>query len=232
VGFSADLWKRVGELGVPGLAARGADGSDGSDAATLSQLIVIAEEYGRRVAPIPLPETLATTRLLDRLGVEAPDGICTLALRRIKADGQADLLAAGAVADSLVALVGDDLVLAPLAGDGAAEFVHNLGSSPLANRTLAQPRTVLVSGAEAREHYARALDDWKILLAAALVGVASEAHRMTVAYVKERKAFKVPISTARACSCTRPHGPSTPATPPHRVSRRWSTRTRPSSPSG
>jgi alkylation response protein AidB-like acyl-CoA dehydrogenase len=187
VGFSAELWKRVGELGVPQLAA----GDDG-DAATLSQLIVIAEEYGRRVAPIPLPETLAATRLLDRLGQPAQEGICTVALRPLR-DGLAPLLAAGAVAESVVALIGDELVLAALAGDGADGFVSNLGSSPLANRELAEQRTVLATGADAKERYARAVDDWKILVSAALVGAAGEAHRMTVAYVRERKAFKVPI---------------------------------------
>jgi alkylation response protein AidB-like acyl-CoA dehydrogenase len=84
-------------------------------------------------------------------------------------------------------------VLAKL--DGAPPFasVSNLGSSPLANRRLGADRTVLASGDEARIAFDRALDDWKVLISAALVGLADEAHRIAVAYVKERKAFGVPI---------------------------------------
>jgi alkylation response protein AidB-like acyl-CoA dehydrogenase len=188
IGFSADLWRRLGELGVPQLASAAA--SDGNQA-TLSQLIVIAGEYGRRLAPAPVLETLVTARLLDRFDQPPPSGICTLALRPVKADGAMNLLSAGAIADSVIALAGDELVLAGLAGEPG--FVHNLGASPLANRTLSDSPAVLARGADAKEHHQRALDDWKVLLAAALVGAATEAHTMTVAYVKERKAFTVPI---------------------------------------
>ncbi len=189
LGFDAELWRRIGELGVPQLAS--AVASNG-DPATLSQLIMIAGEYGRRLAPVPLLETLVTARLLDRFDQPPPTaGICTLALRPVTVDGAMTLLAGGAIADAVVALRGDELVLAGLSG--APDLVLNLGASPLANRTLAESPTVLARDADARHHHQRALDDWKVLLAAALVGAATEAHTMTVAYVKQRKAFNVPI---------------------------------------
>jgi alkylation response protein AidB-like acyl-CoA dehydrogenase len=187
LGFSAPLWERLAGMGVPLLAAS-------QDAASLSQLIVIAEEYGRRLAPVPLVETLTSARALARAGVALPEGgIVTVALRPIDASGAAPLLAAGAVATSAVAHDGSRFVLAKL--DGAPPFasVSNLGSSPLANRRLGADRTVLASGDEARIAFDRALDDWKVLISAALVGLADEAHRIAVAYVKERKAFGVPI---------------------------------------
>jgi alkylation response protein AidB-like acyl-CoA dehydrogenase len=191
LGFSADLWRLAGDLGVPDMAA--SSKTDGAPA-TLSQLIVIAEEYGRRLAPIPLVEALAAVRALDRAGcAPPPSGLLTLALRPIGESGAAPLLAAGAIADAVVGLVGDDLVLAGLSGDGSSGWVSNLGSSPLANRQLAEQRTVLASGDAAHEAYDRALDDWKLLVAAALIGLAAEAHRIALAYVKERKAFGVPI---------------------------------------
>lgn len=191
VGFSADLWRRLGEVGIPNLAAGPA--TDGSPA-TLSQLVVVAEEYGRRLAPVPLLETLTAARALDRAGTDLPtSGIVTFALRPLDAGGSAPLLAAGAVADAAVALAGDELVLAELAGRAGDGFVANLGASPLANRALGERRAVLASGDRARAAYERALDDWKVLLSAALVGVALEAHRIALAYVKERKAFGVPI---------------------------------------
>ena len=191
LGFGADLWRLAGELGVPDMAA--GSRTDGAPA-TLSQLIIIAEEYGRRLAPIPLVEAIAAVRALDRAGAALPSsGILTLALRPIGESGSAPLLAAGAIADTVVGLVGDHFVVAELAGDGSSGWVSNLGSSPLANRHLGAQRTVLASGDAAHEAYERALDDWKLLLAAALIGVASEAHRIALAYVKERKAFGVPI---------------------------------------
>lgn len=191
IGFNAQLWQRLRNLGVPELASATASGGS---PATLSQLVVLAAEYGRRLAPVPLLETTVAARLLDRFDRPPPaEGLCTLALRPVTAGSPIELLAAGAIADSVVALVGDDLVLAELAGDGGQGFVRNLGASPLANRTLAEEVTVMAQGAAAKEYHQRALDDWKVLLAAALVGAATEAHSLTVAYVKERRAFNVPI---------------------------------------
>jgi alkylation response protein AidB-like acyl-CoA dehydrogenase len=191
LGFDADLWRRLAVAGVPALAtAAGAGGT----AASLSQLIVIAEEFGRRLAPVPLLETLTSARALDRAQVRSPDsGLVTIALRPIAADGVATLLPAGALATATLAYDGSQLLLADLAGNGADEFVPNLGSSPLATRRLGARRTVVASGAQALSAFDRLLDDWKILLSASLVGLASEAHRITLAYVKQRKAFGVPI---------------------------------------
>jgi alkylation response protein AidB-like acyl-CoA dehydrogenase len=191
LGFSAELWRRLAAAGVPDLAtAAGA----GEPAASLSQLIVIAEEYGRRLAPVPLVETLTSARALDRARLLVPDaGIVTVALRPVGADGVAELLPAGALATATLAYDRSQLVFADLDGTGDAGFIPNLGSSPLATRRLGSSRTVIASGADALAAFDRVVNDWKILLSAALVGLATEAHRIAVAYVKERKAFGVPI---------------------------------------
>jgi alkylation response protein AidB-like acyl-CoA dehydrogenase len=189
VGFSADLWRRLGDLGIPDIASgRATDGAP----ATMSQLIVIAEEYGRRLAPVPLLEALTAARALDRAGVDIPEsGIVTIALRPADRAGSLSLLGAGAVADKAVALIPGALVLTDLASE--PRFLSNLGSSPIATRSPGTQQTVLMSGPQALSAFELARDDWKVLLSAALVGLASEAHRVTVAYVKERKAFGVPI---------------------------------------
>jgi alkylation response protein AidB-like acyl-CoA dehydrogenase len=191
IGFSADLWRRLGDLGIPDMAWSGA--TDGAPA-TMSQLIVVAEEYGRRLAPVPLLESVTAIRALDRAGIDLPEwGIVTIALRPADPSGSLPLLSAGAVADGAVALIGDALVLTDLDGEPAKGFLSNLGSSPIATRSPGAQRTVLCAGAPAHAALALAVDDWKVLLSAALVGLAGEAHRITVAYVKERKAFGVPI---------------------------------------
>jgi len=189
IGFSSELWRRLGELGIPFMASgRATDGAP----ATMSQLIVVAEEYGRRLAPVPLLESVTAARALDRAGVDIPEsGIVTIALRQADRSGSLNLLAAGAVATKAVALIGDALVLTDLAGE--PRFLSNLGSSPIANRVPGDRRTVLIAGAQAHPTFDLALNDWKVLVSAALVGLAGEAHRITLAYVKERKAFGVPI---------------------------------------
>jgi alkylation response protein AidB-like acyl-CoA dehydrogenase len=52
---------------------------------------------------------------------------------------------------------------------------------------------VLAVGPDSRQAFECALDDWKVLMAAALVALATRAHEIAVEYVKERRAFGVPI---------------------------------------
>ena len=96
LGFSSALWRRLGDLGIPDMASSAA--TDGAPA-TMSQLIVVAEEYGRRLAPVPLLESVTAFRALDRAGVDIPEsGIVTIALRPADRNGSLSLLGAGAVA--------------------------------------------------------------------------------------------------------------------------------------
>jgi alkylation response protein AidB-like acyl-CoA dehydrogenase len=178
LGFDASLWQRVRELGVPSM---------GLDASLLD-LAVVAEQAGRHLGSVPLVETLVATRLR---GVD-DDTLATIALR---AGGR--LVPAGAVADVVVALDGEELVevRSPAPGVAAA----NLGSAPMADRDLhTGARTVLARGDEAHERFARALDEWRGLTAAALVGLAQGALDLGVAYVKERRQFGVPIGSFQA----------------------------------
>jgi alkylation response protein AidB-like acyl-CoA dehydrogenase len=58
----------------------------------------------------------------------------------------------------------------------------------------------LAEGDAARVAHERAVDEWMALTGAALVGVAARALEIGVAYVKERKAWGVPIGTFQAIS--------------------------------
>jgi alkylation response protein AidB-like acyl-CoA dehydrogenase len=64
---------------------------------------------------------------------------------------------------------------------------------PLADIPVGEGVTVLATGADALTAYATALDEWRVLTAAALVGIAQRALEIGVAYVKERHAFGQPI---------------------------------------
>ena len=93
--------------------------------AGLVDLAVVAEAAGRHLAPAPLVESLVATRVL---GVDAG----TLATIALRPGGR--LVPAGAVADVVVALDGDELVVVRSRPPGAAPA--NLGSAPVADRDL------------------------------------------------------------------------------------------------
>ncbi len=192
VGFSPALWEQLVAVGAPGMAIPETDG--GADA-TMLDLALAVEMLGRRLAPAPLIEHAVAARLLaraDALPSDVLDGtsIATIALRPAT-DGTARLVPAGAVADSVVALCDDDLVVID---SPPGEHVPNLASAPLAHRDLHDAR-VLESGARARQLHDDAVDEWRALTAAALAGLGLGALEIGVSYVTEREQFGVPIGS-------------------------------------
>ncbi len=199
LGFDPVLWDTVQEMGVVAMAVAEAVGGWG---ASPLDLALIAEQQGRFVAPAPIIETQVAARLLARLGGEPAAGVlaCALAGSRMvtvavrpAASGIAELVPAGAVADDAIVFDGDRLVLVPL--DGVRTRVENLGSMPLADVAIAPDVVVLASGAAARAAFEAAIDDFLMLSAAALVGIGARALEIGVEYVKERKAWGVPIGS-------------------------------------
>ena len=173
-GFAAGLWAKLVELGVPAMASE----------AGLVELGVIAREAGRRLAPIPVVEAAVARRLAARLGLEAPD-LSTVAVGPLVAYGAvAGLILAGADGD------GDGGVLA-FAGPAAP--VADLGDAALARLPLGAGRPV-----GPRAAWERAVDEWRILTAAALTGLGEEALRLGVDYATSRIQFGAPIGSYQA----------------------------------
>lgn len=206
-GFDPGLWEKIAGMGLPSMGVAEDLGGGG---ATLLDLVLTAEEFGRRIPPAPLIEAAAATNLLGRLagagGTEAVrellaqavagDALVSLALHPLR-DGVATLAPAGAVADALVALDGDEVVaFRSQAGPRAPlEVPANLGTAPLADRGAGiDQRVVLASGADARVAYQRARWEWQVLMAGALVGLASSAMEMGLQYAQHRRAFGVLIA--------------------------------------
>jgi alkylation response protein AidB-like acyl-CoA dehydrogenase len=196
VGFDAALWARFVELGAPTMGVPVERGGGGAD---LQMLAYVAERVGRHLAPVPFVEAAVATRLLTGAGVELDevgDGVATLALRPAT-DGTTRLAPAGAVADHIVALDGEALVLA---GSPPVAPVHlpNLGSLPLADRPVREPGAVvrhLGHGPRVVASFERAVDEWRVLTSAALVGLAERALAIGVEYAKGRHQFGVPIGS-------------------------------------
>jgi alkylation response protein AidB-like acyl-CoA dehydrogenase len=185
LGHSSDLWDRLVATGVVEMAVPEEAGGGG---ASLLDLALVAEQHGRHVAPAPVIEAQVAARLLSRL--PSGDQLVTVAVRPAR-EGMATLVPAGAVANAVIALVDDRLVLQPVP-DGV-RHVLNTGAMPLADIAVDDGATVLAEGAEALTAYAAALDEWRVLTASALVGIAQRALEIGVAYVKERQAFGQPI---------------------------------------
>ncbi|MFF4733193.1 acyl-CoA dehydrogenase family protein [Streptomyces mirabilis] len=222
LGFDAALWRKVVDLGLAAIAVPEHLGGGG---AGFVELAIAAECLGQSLAPVPLIEAAVANDLIASLsdgGSSLPEAgpsssggpdarlesltaravagelLATLALRPATGD-LARLVPAGAVADLVAVLRGDELLLlrqpdrGPAAPGGA---VDNLGALPLADCPIdTEHALVLARGPAAVRAYRRALSRWELLTGAALFGLGSKALDIGVDYVMQRKAFGVLIGT-------------------------------------
>ncbi|SFF96467.1 Acyl-CoA dehydrogenase [Novosphingobium sp. CF614] len=202
LGFDRDLWAGLAELGA--FAMRVEEDKGGLGLGTFDAVLLM-EEAGRTLATGPLAETLMAARLLATFDDPALDvvvsgeSLATIAFHDIARQPR-QWLSGGANADLVVALRGDSLVLVSLsAADRHPEAT--LASNGIGEVDLASaPHTVLATGPDALAAFAAAREEWKLLTAASLTGLSSEALRLAAAYASERHAFGVPIGTFQGLS--------------------------------
>jgi alkylation response protein AidB-like acyl-CoA dehydrogenase len=203
-GFDAALWRGLAEQGA--LSIRVPEAAGGLDLG-LFDAVLLMEQAGRTLASGPLAEAIVAARLLALLDPEDASG-----LRDAAASGQSvvtvafhdvavqpeQLVAGGAVADAAIARDGDTVVLVRLSGQQAE---RTLASTPIARLTLSGgERTVLGLGPDALAAHAAAVEEWKLLIAAALAGLSAEAIRIASAYACERVQFGRPIGSYQGVS--------------------------------
>ena len=198
MGHDPALWELLIETGALGVGVSEDLGGGGGG---LLELALIAEEAGRRVAPVPFPETAAAARLLAACGVadllhDALSGARLVSLATGSGPVERHLLTDGAVADIVLGLQGDQVVAVHRPSD--VRPVSNMGSLPMARWGSAAEVDILAKGDRPTRAFAAALDDVRILRSAALNGLAGEAIEIGAAYARERKAFGVPIGTYQA----------------------------------
>ena len=204
LGFCRDLWQKLGETGAPVMAQPENYGGGG---ANLRELGIVVGLAGSSIAPVPLVEHAVTTRLLARLSAPETDlaqylisdksAIATLALRPISSkDSTANLLPAGAIANTFVALHGNDLIA--VTSPPPLISLANTADLPIANREIANPVIVLPDIATTACHFSRAVSEWQALTATAICGLGQRALQIGVDYALERQQFDRPIGSFQA----------------------------------
>jgi alkylation response protein AidB-like acyl-CoA dehydrogenase len=195
-GFDAALWQAISPLGLVAMALpKSAGGDDGGPV----EMCVVAERCGRHLAPIPFAETVVAARLAASIGAddlvkEIVNGMVMASLASAPAVGGRVLVPGGAVAGAVFALVDDQLVLGMRREPPAA--VASLGDTPLAWWSFQEgldSRMVLASGDRARALMTAARREWKLCMAALLLGLAKGALDLGVQHAKSREAFGVPV---------------------------------------
>ncbi len=200
-GFDKSLWERLCAMGATTMALPESAGGDG---ATLVDLTLVAEEIGRSLAPVPWIDHVCASRLLSRLGAMDSDLVTGKQLAAFDPQHESvsgvRLIPTGSIADRILVRDGDDIVA--LTFGTRPVKVDNIGKLPMAwvDPATADSSTVIASGVEALAEYQRALDEWRVLSAAALVGLVEETMTIAAEFAKNRYTLGVPISTLQAIS--------------------------------
>jgi alkylation response protein AidB-like acyl-CoA dehydrogenase len=208
LGFSLNVWRKLIDMGLVTITVPEEQGGGG---AGFLDLTIAIEHFGRTLTPVPLIEAAVATHTLASLAAGAGDAATTLLHDAVAGDamvtlavrpaidGVARIVPGGAVADAVIALDGNDLVVvrqSSITPATPAEAIPNLGALPIADRDLADgERTVLATGAAAIAAHRRAVGQWEALTGMALVGAGQRALELGLEYVMERKAFGVLIGT-------------------------------------
>lgn len=193
-GFDPQLWSLLVDMGITTLRLTESAGGAGLG---LMEAALVAEEAGCHLASVPIAEPLAASRLLENLNTDVANrclsdvlsgALITLLPQELQA-GAEQVAPAGTVAQGVLALEGDNVLLFSLLAPASVE--KNLGSDALARSALEQPgsRVVVAHGAAARRAFLAAVEEWKLLTAATLTGLAKQTLQMAAAYSGERQQF-------------------------------------------
>jgi alkylation response protein AidB-like acyl-CoA dehydrogenase len=203
-GFDPKLWTHLVETGA--IAIRVPEALGGSEAG-LHDAAILAEQAGRSLASAPLVEAICATGLLARLESDAArdllarvlegDAIPSIALRE-SGEAAQQLVPGGAAADAVLACDGDEVVVLRRSGSSPERPVPNLGASAIARWRLdgAPPggeRVTLARGTDAVDAYRAAVEQWRLLTAAALTGLSQRALEIGAEYATNRIQFDQPI---------------------------------------
>jgi alkylation response protein AidB-like acyl-CoA dehydrogenase len=191
--YADDAWSEVSELGWPGIFIAEEHGGQGLG---VLELVILLEELGYVLAPLPFLSNAAAGLILqdaganDRLaGVASGEQRGTVGVVK---DGRAALVPEAEDADFIVLLDGTDATLIERA-DAQVEAIDAIDPT----RRYA---TVSAGGGESLGDVSRGRDLIALAVAAELVGIGQRVMEMAVEYAKDRKQFDRPIGAYQAVS--------------------------------
>jgi alkylation response protein AidB-like acyl-CoA dehydrogenase len=196
----AALYRELGELGWPGIAVAEEHGGQGLG---LVELVILLEALGEACAAVPLRGTALAALFVEHVGSPAQQaqwlpGLASGELRGALgtwADGVGELVPDAVGADVLVLLDEDGSASLVPAADASIEPVAAIDPTRrYARVSVAGEGGVDLLAGDTSE----ALRCAEVAVAAGLVGVSQRALDMTVAYVKDRKQFGIPIGAFQA----------------------------------
>jgi alkylation response protein AidB-like acyl-CoA dehydrogenase len=196
--YDDDAWKEVSQLGWPGIFVDEAHGGQGLGTV---ELVILMEELGYTLAPVPFLGNAAAGLALVEAGTDEQrerwlPGIASGEARGTVgyvSNGEAALVPDADSAEVIVLLEGDSGTVV----EASSAEVEKLGTID-STRHFARVRA---SGGDALEGDAGpARGRIATALAAELVGVSQRALEMAVEYARERKQFDRPIGAYQAVS--------------------------------
>jgi alkylation response protein AidB-like acyl-CoA dehydrogenase len=185
--YDDSLWHEMVALGWPGIAVAEDHGGQGLGAV---ELAVLLEELGYACAASPLLPSAVAAAAIKAFGTESQRGRWLPGLAR--GDYTAGIGSRELAADA------DGAAVAVLTDGGAAELVPWPATEPFPSIDPARQFATVRGDGEPLA--AGAAELVRAAVAAELVGVCQRALDMTVAYVKERTQFGVPVGSFQAVS--------------------------------
>jgi alkylation response protein AidB-like acyl-CoA dehydrogenase len=198
------LWRELCDLGWPGIAVAEAHGGQGLGMVELS---ILCEELGAAVAPVPLLPTMLAALVIEHAGSEEQrsrwlpglaggDVVGALGTAR---DGVAEMVV-GAPGAGVLVLVEEGAPRVRARAYARAEATVETCDSIDPTRPTARVSVPADAGEALEGDVGAGLDRALVAIASELVGVWGGELAMTVAYVKERKQFGVPVGSYQAVS--------------------------------
>jgi alkylation response protein AidB-like acyl-CoA dehydrogenase len=193
------LWRELCELGWPGIAVSESYGGQGLGAVECS---ILCEELGRTVAPVPFASSVMASAVIEHAGSDAQrerwlpglaSGEVIGAIGR--AEGSRAPLVIGAPEAQVIVLLQEDHARLLTASEAGVKAIPTIDPTRSVGFV-----SVDATGEELDGDIGGGSDRALIALAAGLVGVCGRALQMTVAYVKDRRQFGVPVGSFQAVS--------------------------------
>lgn len=192
------IWRQVGELGWPGIAVRAEHGGLGLG---WVELCILLEEVGAVCAPLPLLGSALAAAAIDEAGSDAERERWLPMLASGSVAGAFGVTSAAGGATLLPDALEADVVV--LVEQGSARIALLPGERACAAETIDPTRSYgTVPGAVAwsERRAPLAIERAKATTSGELVGLARGALELTLAYVKSRRQFGVPVGSFQGVS--------------------------------